>query len=198
MNIGATEHHRIFFGIASRAAAFMILAAVFLACRGGTPSLQKEGVSVMPITVTSSAFKEGEFIPKKFTCDGDDVSPPISWTGIPGTAKSIALITDDPDAPRGTYVHWVCFNIPPTVTGMPEKVPTVPTLPDGTRQGINDSRQPGYTGPCPPGGTHRYYFKVYALDTLLTLQGGVTKADLLSAMSGHVIAEGQLMGRFAH
>ena len=150
----------------------------------------------MEIKVTAAAFKEGEFIPKKFSCEGENVSPEISWTGIPAETKSIALICDDPDAPRGTWVHWVIYNIPANAKGLPEKVPHTSTLPNGARQGMNDSHELGYDGPCPPGGTHRYYFKVYALNKALTLESGATKAQLLKAMEGSLIAEGRVMGRY--
>ena len=150
----------------------------------------------MEIKVTSPAFKESDLIPKKYTCDGDNVSPAIEWTGVPDSAKFIALICDDPDAPRGTWVHWVIFNIPAGVKGLAEDIQRTSTLPNGARQGINDSHELGYDGPCPPGGTHRYYFKVYALDNILTLESGSTKAQLLKAMDGHILGEGQLMGRY--
>ncbi len=150
----------------------------------------------MEIKVTSPAFKESEFIPKKYTCDGENVSPAVEWTGVPDSAKVIALICDDPDAPRGTWVHWVVFNIPAGVNGLAENIQRTSTLPSGARQGINDSHELGYDGPCPPGGTHRYYFKVYALDKILALESGATKAQLLKAMEGHILGEGQLMGRY--
>jgi len=151
----------------------------------------------MAIEVSSPAFEDGGMIPAKHTCDGQDISPALQWQGVPGGAKSIALISDDPDAPMGTWVHWVLWNLPPDTQGLPEHVPPEPELPDGARQGINDFGRPGYGGPCPPGGTHRYYFKVYALDKTLALPGKTTKADLLAAMDGHVLAEGQLMGKYA-
>jgi Raf kinase inhibitor-like YbhB/YbcL family protein len=151
----------------------------------------------MTISVRSSVFQEGGMIPAKYTCDGDDVSPPLEWTGMPEGTKSLALICDDPDAPVGTWVHWVMWNIPPDAKGLAEDVPADPQLPDGSRQGISDSRRPGYSGPCPPGGVHRYYFKVYALDMTLDLPGSTRKADLLKAMKGHVLAEGQFMGKYS-
>jgi len=151
----------------------------------------------MAITVISSAFNEGGMIPSKYTCDGADVSPALAWDGIPEGTKSIALISDDPDAPVGTWVHWVLWNLPPDAKGLPEQVPTDPELPDGARQGINDFGRAGYGGPCPPGGTHRYYFKVYALDTMLNLPSGTRKANLVAAMDGHVLAQGQLMGKYS-
>ena len=160
------------------------------------PAAAAKGDTTMEIKVTSPAFKDGEFIPKKFTCDGDNMSPAIDWSGIPASAKYIALICDDPDAPRGTWVHWVIFNIPVAAKGLAENFPHKSTLPDGSRQGINDSHEIGYDGPCPPGGVHRYYFKVYALDKAVNLESGATKTQLLRAMEGHVVAEGVLMGRY--
>ena len=150
----------------------------------------------MTIAVTSPAFKEGGMIPSKYTCDGANISPPLKWEGAPEGTKSIALISDDPDAPVGTWVHWVMWNIPADAKELVENVPPDPDLPNGSRQGITDFRRPGYGGPCPPSGTHRYYFKIYALDTKLDLAGRSTKADLLKAMQGHILAEGQLMGKY--
>lgn len=150
----------------------------------------------MEIIVKSSAFVEGGMIPKKYTCDDADVSPPLSWNSVPEGTKSLALICDDPDAPVGTWVHWVLFNLPANVKELPENVPPQMILSNGTKQGMNDFRKIGYGGPCPPGGTHRYYFKLYALDTELSLEGSIKKADLLRAMQGHVLAEGQLMGKY--
>ncbi|HPC94332.1 MAG TPA: YbhB/YbcL family Raf kinase inhibitor-like protein [Sedimentisphaerales bacterium] len=150
----------------------------------------------MTISVSSPAFQEGGMIPAKYTCDGDDLSPPLQWAEVPEAAKSIALICDDPDAPVGTWVHWVMWNIPPSVADLTEGVPPQPELPDGSRQGISDFGRPGYGGPCPPSGTHRYYFTVYALDAMLDLPASTRKADLIKAMKGHILAEGQLMGRY--
>ena len=146
--------------------------------------------------ITSTAFKEGEMIPGKYTCDGEDISPPLTLTGIPDGAKSLALISDDPDAPRGTWVHWVLFNLPASLKQLGENIPPRSTLNNGARQGINDSRELGYGGPCPPSGTHRYYFKLYALDTMLALESGATKAQLLKAMEGHARGEARLMGTY--
>ena len=115
---------------------------------------------------------------------------------MPNGAKFLAVICDDPDAPRGTWVHWVIFNIPASAKGLAEKIQPTSTLPNGARQGMNDSHELGYDGPCPPGGTHRYFFKVYALDAVLTLESGSTKPQLLKAMEGHILDEGQLMGKY--
>ena len=154
------------------------------------------GGSDMAITITSSVFSEEGMIPKKYTCDAEDISPDLKWSGVPQGAKSLALICDDPDAPVGTWVHWVLFNIPADVTMLPAGIPPDATLQNGARHGKNDFRKLGYGGPCPPGGTHRYYFKLYALDTALNLESGSTKAQLLAAMEGHILAEGQLMGKY--
>ena len=172
---------------------FLPTALLFLGLYGGPSPFCPEagGAQAMNLQVKSPAFQEGGMIPGTYTCNGSDISPPLSWSGVPAGAKSIALIMDDPDAPRGTWVHWVLFNIPPDTTGLGESTD------GGAQQGHNSWRRTGYGGPCPPGGTHRYYFKVYALDILLTPKTGVTKDQLLRAMDGHVLAEGQLMGRYS-
>jgi len=155
-----------------------------------------KGEEKMEIKITSSAFNEGELIPKKYTCDNANVSPPLEWSGVPQNANSLALICDDPDAPMGTWVHWVIYNIPANINKLPENVPTDKVLKNGTLQGANDFLKIGYGGPCPPSGTHRYFFKIYALDSVPDLKPGATKNKLLKAMNGHVIAEGQLMGKY--
>ena len=145
----------------------------------------------------SSVFEAGGMIPKKYTCDGPDVSPPLSWSDVPVGTKSLALIADDPDAPMGTWVHWVAWNIPANARALEEDVPKRDTLPNGMKQGTTDFRRIGYGGPCPPSGTHRYLFKLYALDTTLNLPPGTTKKDLEKAMQGHVLAQTELMGKYA-
>jgi Raf kinase inhibitor-like YbhB/YbcL family protein len=149
------------------------------------------------MNIKSSVFEEGGDIPQKYSCDGEDISPPLSWSGAPETTKSFALISDDPDAPMGTWVHWVIYNIPGSSSGLDEDVPADETLSDGSMQGQNSWNRIGYGGPCPPGGTHRYYFKLYALDTELDLKPGASKKELERAMKGHVVAEEQIMGRFS-
>jgi Raf kinase inhibitor-like YbhB/YbcL family protein len=149
-----------------------------------------------PMEIKSSAFGSGEMIPAKYTCDGADFSPPLDWSGSPAGTKSFALVCDDPDAPMGTWVHWVIFDIPPSATMLAEGVTREKELPGGGTQGINDFRKIGYGGPCPPGGTHRYFFKLYALDAMLGLKPGITKDQLLKAMRGHILAEAQLMGTY--
>jgi len=155
-----------------------------------------KGGKKMAIIITSSAFSEGDMIPRQYTCDGEDISPPLAWTGIPEGTKSLALICDDPDAPVGTWVHWVLFSIPSSTGDLPARVPPKEILENGAKHGTNDFRKLGYGGPCPPGGTHRYYFKLYALDAEIPAEVGITKAQLLKQMKGHILAEGQLMGRY--
>ena len=151
----------------------------------------------MTIQLTSSAFAEGQPIPTKYTCDGEDISPPLKWGNIPQGAKSLALICDDPDAPVGTWVHWVLYDLPATVTELPERVPATETISTGANQGVNDFKRIGYGGPCPPrGNPHRYFFKLHALDVVLQLKAKATKKDLVRAMEGHILAEGQLMGTY--
>ena len=150
----------------------------------------------MDIKIKSPAFVPGGKIPGKYTCDGMDISPPLAWTSGPEGTKTFALICDDPDAPMGTWVHWVLFNLPADIIELRENVPPERELESGAKQGMNDFRKIGYGGPCPPGGTHRYYFKLYALDTEINLEAGATKSELLKAMEGHILAEGQLMGRY--
>ncbi len=174
----------------------LLLVLFSLAVVSGCIAWEKEVNTMEKITVSSEAFKEGEAIPLEYTCDGKDVSPPLSWKGVPENAKSLALIMDDPDAPMGTFVHWVLFNIPSDTTTLPKGIPRNQTLADGSSQGMTDFGRTGYGGPCPPRGTHRYYFKVYALDTMLDLRSA-TKQQLENAMKGHVLAQGELMGRYA-
>jgi hypothetical protein len=150
----------------------------------------------MSLSITSTAFVQGQPIPTAYSCDGKGISPPLSWGGAPAGTKSFALLMDDPDAPSGTYVHWVIYNIPFAATGLVEAMPKDAHLADGSVQGQNSGRRPGYTGPCPPGGTHRYFFKLFALDTTLSLASG-NKEELLQAAQGHVLAQGELMGTFS-
>jgi Raf kinase inhibitor-like YbhB/YbcL family protein len=150
----------------------------------------------MSLTVASSAFPAGGPIPSVHTCEGKDISPPLAWTDSPAGTESFALISDDPDAPMGTWVHWVLYNLPPSTRQLPEAFPTKAQFPDGTRQGMTDFQRIGYGGPCPPSGTHRYYFKLYALDAVLDLASGATKPQLEAAMQGHILAQAELMGTY--
>ncbi len=148
------------------------------------------------LLLTSPAFKNGETIPAEYTCDGKDISPSLQWSDAPAGTKSFAVISDDPDAPGGTWVHWVIYNIPAGVRELKKGFPADKKLPDGTLQGTNDFQNIGYGGPCPPSGTHRYYFKLYVLDSVLALAPGATKNQLEQAMKDHILAEAQLMGLY--
>ncbi|MFZ0762026.1 MAG: YbhB/YbcL family Raf kinase inhibitor-like protein [Candidatus Sulfotelmatobacter sp.] len=151
----------------------------------------------MPFQISSAAFASGEMIPKKFTCDGADVSPQLSWQEAPAATQSFALIMDDPDAPAGTWVHWVLYNLPANTRELPAGTEKQEQLASGALQGRNDFRRIGYGGPCPPRGTpHRYYFKLYALDAKLNLKAGVTKSDVERAMQGHTLGQTQLVARY--
>jgi Raf kinase inhibitor-like YbhB/YbcL family protein len=160
-----------------------------------SPNLEAGGYE-MKLVITSSAFSEGGMIPGQYTCDGPDISPDLSWEGVPEGTRSLALICDDPDAPAGTWVHWVLFNIPAGEKGLPAEIASKATLSNGALQGTNDFGRLGYGGPCPPRGTHRYYFKLYALDIFLSLNAGAKKAQVEAAMAGHILAQAQLMGKY--
>lgn len=179
----------------------MVLTAGIAACNHSSPepigtASSDEGESSMTITITSPQFEDGAEIPAKYTCDGEDISPPLQIENIPQGTQSIALIGDDPDAPGGTWVHWVVFNLPPDVRELKENIPPDEELANGALHGRNSWGRLGYGGPCPPSGTHRYFFKCYALDTRLKQEAGIDKADLLRAMKGHILAEGRLMGTY--
>jgi Raf kinase inhibitor-like YbhB/YbcL family protein len=151
----------------------------------------------MGVTVTSTAFTAGKPIPVKYTGQGEDVSPDLSWTDTPGSSVSFALVCDDPDAPAGTWVHWTMWNIPATSKGLTQGVPANASLPDGSVQGVTSAGTSGYHGPMPPrGNAHRYYFRVYALDTMLSLPASANRVQLDAAMRGHVLTQGQLLGTY--
>jgi len=180
---------------------FIIL--MFSTCLIGKTSIaasQKKEVGKMNFELISPAFPPNGEIPVIYTCDGKDISPPLEWKGVPPGTKSLVLIVEDPDAPdpaapRMVWTHWVLYDIPPTAHGLPEGV-TPDELPKGTKQGLNDWKRTGYGGPCPPIGRHRYFFRLFALDTVLPDLGTPTKAKLEQAMKGHVIARAVLMGTY--
>ncbi|HEV8578226.1 MAG TPA: YbhB/YbcL family Raf kinase inhibitor-like protein [Thermoanaerobaculia bacterium] len=154
----------------------------------------------MTLTLTSADFAPNGEIPSRFTCEGEDVSPGLTWSGVPAAARSLALIVDDPDAPdprapKTTWVHWVLYDLPPSASGLSQGVEPR-RLPSGTREGLNDWKRTGYGGPCPPVGRHRYFFKLYALDAELPDLGRPTKAKLEAAMEGHVLARAELVGTY--
>ena len=155
------------------------------------------GERAAQMQLTSAAFGYGDKIPARFTCDGEDVSPPLQWSGAPTETRSFALIMDDPDAPRGTWVHWLLYNLPKEAVELAQAVPTLPEIPSGARQGRNTSGDIGYAGPCPPPGKpHRYFFRLYALDIMLSLPPGTTRQELEHALDQHILAQGELMGTY--
>lgn len=180
----------------------IIAATLLVACQGQSRSTEsaipRTGEEVtMGFQISSPAFQSGEKIPVKYTCDGPDVSPPLQWTPPPEGTKSLVLISDDPDAPAGTWVHWVLYGLSPETTSLPENVPKQKEVLGGARQGVNDFGRIGYGGPCPPrGAPHRYFFKLYAVDIPTDLEPGLTKRQILDAIKGHVLAETQLMGTY--
>jgi len=179
---------------------WLVLAAfVFSACGKTKEPLPKaeKGASEMAMVITSTAFSDGAVIPKKYTCDGQDMSPPLAFSGVPVGAKSLALICDDPDAPMGMWVHWVVWGMPPSTPALPEGLPKDAKLSGGIQQGLNSWPKIGYNGPCPPPGRpHRYFFKLYALDAELNLTERTPKSALEEAMKGHIVAQAQLMGQY--
>ena len=166
----------------------LFCAAGIVLARGGT---------TMAFDLTSSAFTTGATIPQKHTCDGGDASPPLAWTDPPSGTKALALVCEDPDAPAGTWVHWVLYDLPATARSLPEGVAAAPSGPDGSRQGRNDFKKIGYGGPCPPSGPpHRYFFRLYALDAPTGLEPGATRAELAKAVAPHTRGTAELMGRY--
>ncbi len=169
----------------------MCILLILVGCNGQDASLASEGENDMTIQITSTVFTEGGKIPSLYSCDDQNVSPPLAWTGVPTNTVSLVLIMDDPDAPSGTWVHWVLFNLPSNLTSLEQGKS------GGGKDGMNDFGKLDYGGPCPPrGSNHRYLIKLYALDSILDLKAGATKAQVESAMKGHILAQGQLMGRY--
>lgn len=179
----------------------VMIGVLLISCsRGGQvdrdrPSPLPSSVGGISMKLESAAFSANGLIPPEYTCDGKNISPPLAWAEIPAGTQSLALIVDDPDAPRGTFVHWVVYNLPATLTGLPAHVTTQTDL-SGGLQGKNDFPSLGYGGPCPPSGTHRYFFKLYALDQTLPLPAGANKAQVLAAAAGHILASTELLGRY--
>jgi Raf kinase inhibitor-like YbhB/YbcL family protein len=164
-----------------------------LMAKNDTLPNNKDTVSLV---VKSSAFADNAFIPKKYSCDADNVSPSLEWSTGPDSTKSYALICDDPDAPSKVWVHWVLFNIPASVNQLEENIPLGKTATGKVSQGINDSGDLGYSGPCPPGGVHHYHFRIYALDCILSLESGVSRKELDAAMQDHILAQGEIIGLY--
>ncbi len=177
-------------------AGICLLLLVGAATAGGVSGSQGQAKGGTAMIISSTVFQEGGAIPVQYTCDDRDISPPLSWSGVPVGAKSLALINDDPDAPMGTWVHWVVYNIPPDLPGFDEAAAPDTLAQKGILQGRTDFGRREYGGPCPPSGTHRYYFKLYALDARLELEQGATKQQVEKAMQGHILEQAQLMGRY--
>ena len=151
------------------------------------------------IGLTSTAFEDGGRIPYLYSCEGDDIPPPLQWSGAPVSTRTYAMVCEDPDAPRGTWIHWVLYNIPGDAVELAKAVPTLPELPSGARHGRNTAGDMTYAGPCPPPGKpHRYFFRLYALAVSLNLPPGATKVELEQAMDQHIVAQGTLMGTYQH
>lgn len=178
---------------------FLRLVAIllFFALGACGPASGTERGESMALELVSSAFGPGEPIPVKYSCDGSDISPPLQWNTPPEGTRSFALIADDPDAPVGTWVHWVFYDLPAATQDLPEALPPDAALSGGGLHGENDWKRLGYGGPCPPSGTHRYFFKLYALDSVLNLKPGANAAQLRQAMEGHILAESELMGTYS-
>ena len=181
-----------------RRLAVLILAGGVLPLAMTSISQAAESTNKVSINLTSSAFAEGAAIPEEYTCQGKNISPPLKWSGVPSETKSLAFIMDDPDAPMGTWVHWVLYDLAPSMTELPEGLPAKEHIAAGSgKEGSNDFKRIGYGGPCPPAGKpHRYFFKLYALDTALDLKPGAKKKDLERAMEKHILAQGQLMATY--
>ena len=184
----------------SQAALLMIRLIACFVLAGASPSAggeqPRKGGDPMNMVVESPAFRAGDMIPAKYTCDGENISPPLKWTSAPEGTKSFALIADDPDAPMGTWVHWVVYNIPASARELPEKASQTKKLPPGSLEGVTDFRENTYGGPCPPSGVHRYFFKLYALDTVLNLRAGASKKQLLDSMKGHILTQAEHVGKY--
>jgi Raf kinase inhibitor-like YbhB/YbcL family protein len=176
---------------------FLFLAFLAFVMSGCGPGPSPIVTPEIAFELNSTAFAHEEPIPPKYTCDGQDISPPLQWSDPPQGTQSLALICDDPDAPIGTWVHWVLYNLPAEARALPEAIPPEAELPDGSQHGENSWRRLDYGGPCPPSGTHRYFFKLYALDTVLDLEAGEGKKQVLQAMEGHILAQAELMGVYS-
>jgi Raf kinase inhibitor-like YbhB/YbcL family protein len=176
----------------------LLLLILLLAIVSGCIAKENEVNNMEKISISSEAFKENGTIPDEYTCEGENISPPLSWQGLPAGTRSIALITDDPDAPGRTFVHWVIYNIPGSTQKLAKGIPRKEKLADGSLQGMTDFGKAGYGGPCPPPGKpHRYFFKIYAIDKILDLPSNASKGEVEAAMKGHIIAKGELIGKYA-
>jgi Raf kinase inhibitor-like YbhB/YbcL family protein len=193
----ATQHERTRVAVCVSIAAATLTLFICARASSSACSLPADGGAPVAFTISSNSFSNGGDIAKKFTCDGADVSPQLSWTDPPPGTKSLALLVDDLDAPVGNWTHWVMWNMPAQTRLLAAGVSKIAQLPDGSQQGLNDFRKPGYNGPCPPPGKpHRYYFKLFALDAMLDLKSTAGKRELEAAMKGHILAQTEWMGRY--
>jgi Raf kinase inhibitor-like YbhB/YbcL family protein len=182
---------------------WLLISVLLTSCASPTTTIANTTIiepttePTLSMQLTSGAFTDDGPIPAQYACTGSDISPALAWSEPPAGTQSFALIMEDPDAPSGTWVHWVLFNLPASSRGLSEAIPSGETSPDGSMHGKNSSGNLGYSGPCPPSGTHRYFFKLYALDEMLGLSSGADKGELLKAMEGHILAQGELMGTFS-
>ncbi|MGE5679414.1 MAG: YbhB/YbcL family Raf kinase inhibitor-like protein [Bacillota bacterium] len=180
-----------------RAAIGILFSLISILLISGTAVSQtRSKAKRMDIKLESPDFKNGDFIPSKYTCDGENISPALNWSKPSDKVKNYCIIVEDPDAPGGDFTHWILIDIPGNLTSLPEDVTNQKNLPDGAEMGTNDARRIGYFGPCPPSGVHRYYFRIYALDTILKMDAGATKKEVLNAMENHIIAKGELLGKY--
>ncbi len=175
----------------------IVIISLTLSCDKNKSEISdNQEVAMHKINISSNSFKNNERIPAKYTCQGDETSPPLHWDNIPKNTKSIAIICDDPDAPAGTWIHWIIFNIPPKMNELTENFPHESIMDNGIKQGLNSSNFVGYQGPCPPSGEHRYFFKIYALDIILDIGYNIHKEDLLSVIETHILGYGEMIGLY--
>jgi Raf kinase inhibitor-like YbhB/YbcL family protein len=175
----------------------VVISAVLLSTLNNFAQINNREIKMIKINLTSTSFKNGELIPPKYTCDGKNISPALSWDKPSNEIKSFAIIAEDPDSPGGNFVHWVAYNIPANITRLPEDVTPIKNIPDEVLLGTNNFGHIGYGGPCPPSGTHRYYFRIYGLNSVVHLEAGAEKGELMRAMQKNIIAEGELMGKYS-
>ena len=175
---------------------FVILSLIYIIVSKSLAQTNMKEIKMEKINLTSSSFKNGELIPSKYTCDGKNISPSLSWDKPSDEIKRFAIIVEDPDSPGGTFVHWIVYNIPSNIKNLPEDITPIKNIPDEVLLGTNSYGHIGYSGPCPPSGTHRYIFKIYGLSNAVHLEAGAEKGELMRAMQKYIITEGELMGKY--
>lgn len=176
---------------------FVILSIVLIIVSENLAQTNSQEIKMEKINLTSSSFKSGELIPSKYTCDGKNISPALSWDKPSDEIKRFAIIAEDPDSPGGNFVHWVVYNIPSSIKSLPEDITPIKNIPDEVLLGTNSFGHIGYGGPCPPSGTHRYFFRIFGLSNAVHLEAGAEKGELMRAMQKYIIAEGELMGKYS-